>query len=201
MLFYNYRMNSTTGIPDTSLVLVSVMNSPRDLEIARLLGWYRIPLRKAPKVVDVDYLAFYQTAGFDIGDRGKIQYIAKVRGHELTTRGELIKDEKDHPRVHEEYYKIQIGPLIRLANPIKATNWKRITFLYTTGKSLMEANLINDLVIRSEERTLLWRSIRERIETDNSSTSSPEENFDIPKGHLLELLGYLGFNELNKSKH
>ncbi len=201
MLFYNNRMNSTTGIPDTSLVLVSVMNSPRDLEIARLLGWYRIPLRRAPKVVDVDYLAFYQTSGFDNGDRGKIQYIAKVRGHELTTRGELLKDEKDHPRANEEYYKIQIGPLIRLANPIKATNWKRITFLYTTGKSLMEANLVNDLVIRSEERSMLWRSIRERIGTDNSSVSSPEENFDIPDGQLLELLGYLGFNELNKSKH
>lgn len=194
-------MNSTTGIPDTSLVLVSVMNSPRDLEIARLLGWYRIPLRRAPKVVDVDYLAFYQTSGFDGGDRGKIQYIVKVRGHELTTRGELLKDEKDHPRANEEYYKIQIGPLIKLARPIQATNWKRITFLYTTGKSLKEANQVNDLVIRSEERSLLWRSIRERIGTDNSSVSSSEENFDMPDGQLLEILGYLGFNEQNKSKN
>ena len=48
----------------TSLVLVAVMNDPRDLEIARLLGWYRIPLRTAPKVVYVDYLAFYQTGAF-----------------------------------------------------------------------------------------------------------------------------------------
>jgi hypothetical protein len=201
MLFYNNRMNSTTGIPDTSLVLVSVMNSPRDLEIARLLGWYRIPLRRAPKVVDVDYLAFYQTSGFDEGDRGKIQYIVKVRGHELTTRGELLKDEKDHPRANEEYYKVQIGPLIRLANPIQATNWKRITFLYTTGKSLKEANQVNDLVIRSEERSLLWRSIRERIGTDNSSAPSSDESFDIPDGQLLEMLGYLGFNEQNKSRN
>jgi hypothetical protein len=201
MLFYNNRMNSTIGIPDTSLVLVSVMNSPRDLEIARMLGWYRIPLRKAPKVVDVDYLAFYLTSGFNEAERGKIQYIAKVRGHELTTRGELLKDEKDHPRVSEEYYKIQIGPLIRLAEPIMATNWKRITFLYTTGKSLMEANLVNDLVIRSEERSLLWRSIRERIGPDNLNNSSTEENLEIPEGQLLEILGYLGFNELTKGKY
>jgi hypothetical protein len=166
-----------------------------------LLGWYRIPLRRAPKVVDVDYLAFYQTSGFDEGDRGKIQYIVKVRGHELTTRGELLKDEKDHPRANEEYYKVQIGPLIRLANPIQATNWKRITFLYTTGKSLKEANQVNDLVIRSEERSLLWRSIRERIGTDNSSAPSSDESFDIPDGQLLEMLGYLGFNEQNKSRN
>jgi hypothetical protein len=42
-------------------VLVAVVNNRRDLEIARLLGWYRIPVRSAPKAVGVDYLAFYQT--------------------------------------------------------------------------------------------------------------------------------------------
>ncbi len=64
----------------------------------------------------------------------------------------------------------------------------------------MEANQVNDLVIRSEERSLLWRSIRERIGTDNPSVTDPVENFDIPDGQLLEILGYLGFNEINKSK-
>jgi len=44
----------------SSLILVAVINDPRDLEIARLLGWYRIPLRSSPKVVAVDYLAFYR---------------------------------------------------------------------------------------------------------------------------------------------
>ncbi|MCX6066007.1 MAG: hypothetical protein NT121_09660 [Chloroflexi bacterium] len=44
----------------TSLILVCLIPTPRDLEIARLLGWYRIPFRSAPKVVAVDYLAFYQ---------------------------------------------------------------------------------------------------------------------------------------------
>ena len=48
----------------TSLVLVCLLPTPRDLEIARLLGWYRIPLRSAPKVVAVDALAFYQPASF-----------------------------------------------------------------------------------------------------------------------------------------
>ncbi len=44
--------------PPTALMLVAVMPSPRDLEIARVLGWYRIPLRFAPKIIQVDYLAF-----------------------------------------------------------------------------------------------------------------------------------------------
>src|SRR5512142_576499 len=104
-------------IAPTDLILVCVLPSPRDLEIARLLGWYRIPLRTAPKVVAVDALAFYQPGTF--GDSGgQIESTAPVRGHELTTRAELLRDESDHPRAREEYFKIQIGPMERLAHPI-----------------------------------------------------------------------------------
>lgn len=187
-------MDSLTSIPSTALVLVAVMTSPRDLEIARLLGWYRIPMRKAPKVVDVDYLAFYQTTGFVETERGKIQYCAKVRGNELTTRGELLKDEVDHPRANEEYYKIQIGPLIKLAHPIKTTNWKRISFLYTTGKSLLDAAIVNDLVIHSEERSILWRSLRERMGSNPSVDNDEHNDFEITDQQLAELLGYMGMS-------
>ena len=45
--------------PATALILVALVPNPRDMEIAGLLGWYRIPLRKAPKVVNVDFIAFY----------------------------------------------------------------------------------------------------------------------------------------------
>jgi len=51
-------------LASSSLVLVCLLPSPRDLEIARLLGWYRIPFRTAPKVVTVDALAFYQPGSF-----------------------------------------------------------------------------------------------------------------------------------------
>jgi hypothetical protein len=60
-------------VPDSSLILVCVIPEQRDLEIARLLGWYRIPLKTAPKVVDVDFLAFYQTNAFGEGHRWKIE--------------------------------------------------------------------------------------------------------------------------------
>src|SRR5215210_9365051 len=113
----------------TDLVLVVFLPTPRDLEIARLLGWYRILLRTAPKVVAVDYLAFYQPSAF--GERGgQIEFIAEVRGHELTTRGELLKDEVNHSRANEEYFKIQIGGLEKLKEPVSSDKWKRITFLY-----------------------------------------------------------------------
>lgn len=171
----------------TSLILVCLLPTPRDLEIARLLGWYRIPLRTAPKVVAVDYLAFYQPSAF--GERGgQIEYVAEVRGHELTTRGELLKDEVDHPRANEEYYKIQVGGLERLKQPIVSEKWKRITFLYTTGEYLLNANTLNDLVVDGDERQLLWQSLRERAENEQLyKTDLPE--VDIPPEVLMALLG------------
>lgn len=182
------------NLPDsTALVLVVVVTSPRDLEIARVLGWYRIPLKSAPKVVAVDYLAFYQTAGFGEHERWRINYFAEVRGHELTTRAELIRDEPDHPRAGEEYYKIQIGALQALKRPIDAEHWRRITFLYTTGELLRQALTVNDLVVRAEERAILWRSLRERALSSGQYNSGelPEESFSLDPV-LLAMLGELG---------
>ncbi len=171
----------------TDLILVSFIPTPRDMEIARLLGWYRIPLRTAPKVVAVDYLAFYQPAAF--GERGEqIEYIAEVHGHELTTRGELLKDEANHPRAKEEYYKIQLGPLEKLKQPILADKWKRITFLYTTGEYLLKAKTVNDLVVAGDERQVLWQSLRERAENEQLyKVNLPDA--DIPPEVLIALLG------------
>lgn len=152
----------TAFLPASTLVLVAVCPAPRDLELARVLGWYRIPLRKAPKVIDVDYLAFYQTAAFGEDERWQIRTLAEVRGHELTTRAALLRDEPDHPHANEEYYKIQLGNLIHLSTPIEAGNWKRLTFLYTTGDYVNRAATLKDLVVRDEERQILWHSLRER---------------------------------------
>jgi hypothetical protein len=175
------------SLSPTSLILVCLLPTPRDLEIARLLGWYRIPLRTAPKVVAVDYLAFYQPSSF--GDRGgSIEYIAQVRGHELTTRGELIKDEADHPRAKEEYYKIQLGGLEKLKEPIHADKWKRLTFLYTTGEYLLNAKMLNDLVVHTEEREILWKSLRERAENEQSYKADLPD-VEIPPDVLIALLG------------
>lgn len=171
----------------TSLVLVCLLPTPRDLDFARLLGWYRIPFRTAPKVVTVDYLAFYQPASFGEAG-GQIQYVAEVRGHELTTRAELLRDAPEHPRAREEYFKIQLGALEKLKNPVRAEKWKRITFFYTTGEYLLRAKTLNELVVNGDERQLLWHSLRERAENDSLyKTDLPEVN--LPPEVLLALLG------------
>jgi hypothetical protein len=178
----------TSLLSPAALVLVAVVNDPRDLEIARLLGWYRIPLRTAPRVVAVDYLAFYQTASF--GERRwRIDHVAPVRGHELVTRAELLRDEPEHPRAGEEYYKLQLGPLEQLSRPILAGGWKRITFLYTTGEYLLNAETVNDLVLGSEERQTLWQALRERLAHGQAYLQEPIPELDIDPALLAGLLG------------
>lgn len=174
-----------------SLILVGYLPSTKDLDIARMLGWYRIPLKSAPKVIEVDYLAFYQGNNFGEQHRWQVEYFAEYRGHELTTRGELLRDEREHPRAKEEYYKVQLGPLQRHANPIRAGAWKRITFLYTTGNLFNNASFLNDLVVRDEEREILWRSLRERAQNSVYSRIDDRQNPSIDPA-LIELI--LGLN-------
>jgi DNA helicase HerA-like ATPase len=176
-------------VKPTSLILVAVMNDPHDLEIARLLGWYRIPLRTAPKVVAVDYLAFYLTSAF-ADKRWAIEYLAPVRGHELVTRLDLFKDEVDHPRAREEYFKIQLGPLERLPAPLPAGKWKRITFLYTTGEHLLKAQTISNLVVASENRRYLWQALRERAEQGQTYHAQELPELDLDLNILSALLGF-----------
>jgi len=171
-----------------SLILVAVMNQPRDREFARLLGWYRIPLRSAPKVIAVDYLAFYQTAAFG-AEKWCIQYVAPVLGHELTTRAQILQDEADHPRAHHEYYKIQLGPLIALPQPIRAEKWRRITFFYTTGEYLRAAKTVKDLVVQSEERRLLWQALRERAGQSQTYRTGEMPGLDVDEAIIAGLLG------------
>jgi hypothetical protein len=146
----------------------------------------------APKVVDVDYLAFYQTGAFGDSRRWQIDRFAEVKGYELTTRGELMRDEPDHPRANEEYYKIQLGPLQTREAPIKADKWKRITFLYTTGQLFNRAKIINDLVVKSDERDILLNILRERI--DRSRQYLPDNKSDqtfLSDPRMLEFFGSL----------
>lgn len=143
----------TIGDPSprpNDLVLVAIINAPRDLEIARSLGWYRIPLVSAPKTVRVDWLALYLPGAFG-RLRWSVRYLAEVRGHELRTRRELLFGETDHPRADDPYFKLQLGPLYELRPPIRSRSWRRFTFLYTTGERLLRANDLTQLTLPANE--------------------------------------------------
>ena len=176
--------------PD-ALILVAIVPSPEDLQVARMLGWYRIPFRTAPRILNVDFLAFYQPGSFQ-DRRWRIECLAPVLGHELTTRGELFRDEGNHPRADEEYFKVQLGTIQSLRKPIDAGDWKRFTFLYTTGEYFQGAKKLTDLTVAPAERRRLWKALRER----GSRTSAYQTEMDdldlIPLDILSALLGIPG---------
>ena len=185
-------------LSDDALVLVAIMPHPRDLDIARLLGWYRIPLKSAPKILHPDIIAFYQTASFSKGHRSRIECCAEVAGVELTTRAELFRDEPDHPRAHEEYFKIQLRGIEMLPHPVLADEWKRFTFFYTTARRLYNAETIRGLAMNAREKGDVWRVLHEREETYGkmSDSSGNELTEEIPQ-ELLFLLGNLSLSGLD----
>jgi len=145
--------------PD-DLILVAIMNSRRDLEIVRGQGWYRIPVRTAPAIDAIQWLAFYQTRAFD-DERWSIQYYAALRGHELVRRRDLLPGEPDHPRADDPYLKLQLGPLQSRGQPIPSLRWRRITFFYTTGDRFGAAEEINDLFMTTPAADGLFVTLKE----------------------------------------
>lgn len=171
----------------SALILVAIIPSPEDLQVARVLGWYRIPIRSAPRILNVDYLAFYQPASF-LERKWLVEYYAPVLGHELTTRIELLREEPDHPRADEEYFKIQLGGICPLARPIRSGDWKRFTFLYTTGEYFQQAGKLTDLTVPPSERRCLWKALRERA-AGGAGYQAEEEWLDLSLETLASLLG------------
>lgn len=142
------------------LVLIALVNRPRDLEIVRTEHWYRIPAKHAPNHLSAaQYVAFYRTRAFD-AEKWSIREYARVRGHELVRRGDLFPEESDHPRSEEAYYKMQLGPLIVLARPIVSRTSRRLLFIWTTGDRFSRAVEINDLIGKSDVDDALWDALK-----------------------------------------
>ncbi len=150
-------------VHSTDLVLIAILNNLRDFDVIRLLGWYRIPLRHAPKIISMDVVAFYQTAEFG-EQKWSIRYAARVQGVEMVKRSDLFQEDIHHPRAQEEYYKLQLGPLEVLPHAILSRVWHRITFFYTSGDKLLSARDIQDLAVSSSDRETLWNALRERTD-------------------------------------
>lgn len=138
-------------IDPNARVLVCTISRAKDLEIARWDHWYRIPVKHAPPDFMAEVLAFYLTAEFG-DERWAIHEFAAVRGHELVRRVDLFPDEAGHPRADDLYFKMQLGPLERLARPVPSLRWRRITFIQTSGERLLNALEISELAERSDRQ-------------------------------------------------
>ncbi len=130
-------------------VLVAYLPEPEDYNRIKADGWYRIPVRYAPKGLHAEYIAFYFGSKFG-AEKWAIHYYAPNVGHELTTRRALIPSEPDHEHADDLYYKVQLGPLARRQEPIVSLRWRRITFIHTTWDRFQDAAEINDLFVEGD---------------------------------------------------
>lgn len=171
-------------------VLVVVLNNAADLSRVTDAGWYRIPQRRAPRRIGADYLAFYQTGAFRQQPEAQtISFIAPTRRYRLVTRRELLPDEADHPRASDYYYRIDIGPLERLSCPVRATTFRRLTFIHTTLARLLAADDVKDLFLDDDPFEQLWSALREHNLRPLKNRLAGDRPVDIA---LRARGGYLG---------
>lgn len=157
--------------PETYRVLVVLVNNARDWDAVQAEGWYRIPLKRAPRQIGADLLAFYFTKVF--GDMAwAVHYVAPVLRFDLARRRDLLPEEPDHPRAEDWYYQVVLGPLERLPRPILSRRLRRLTFLPTTLGRLLFAEEINDLWIREPLEERLWRALK-------GAGLQPEGTFEV----------------------
>lgn len=157
------------------ITLIAVVPGLKDWEILRKDGWYRIPVDKAPNIIEkVKYLAFYQSKVFG-EEKWAVNYYAKIKNREIKKRIELLPDEPKHPSSQKFYYKFTIGRLRKLPHPIISKKWRRIIFIPTTKEMLFLAKEINDLYATSPIEERLYRLMKK-------SGLSPERQFFVKTG-------------------
>ncbi len=159
--FLNINWSLNNLYPEDA-VLVAYLPKPKDFAFILNEGWYRIPQKHAPKGLFAEYIAFY--FGQNFGDeKWAIHYYAPRLGHELVMRRELLPKEVNHPRADELYYKVQLGELQRLAQPIVSLRWRRITFVHTTWDRFQDATEVNDLFVQGGEYVdRLYATLKEK---------------------------------------
>ncbi len=143
-------------------VLIAYLPEPADFEIIRDEGWYRIPEKHAPKGLHAEYYAFYFGAKFG-DEKWAIHYYAPQTGFELLRRKDLLPEQQSHPRANDNYFKVSLGILEKLPQPITSLRYHRITFLHTTWDRFQDAREVNDLLVQGGEYSdRLFATLKER---------------------------------------
>ncbi|MBK8026368.1 MAG: hypothetical protein IPK19_34510 [Chloroflexi bacterium] len=162
------------------VVLVGVINHPRDLAYARDEHWYRIPVDRIKRDLStepIDYLAFFLSRRF--GDQnGTIPYFAVRTGIELATRADLIPHESEHPRADDRYYRMAIGNLQQKRPPIANPTHRAIAFVYTTWDRFFAAETIADLYSESDRFVERLQSRLQRAGLPSDRTWAAQKRSD-----------------------
>ncbi|MFB2972047.1 endonuclease domain-containing protein [Aerosakkonema sp. BLCC-F183] len=144
-------------------VLVGILNTRLDLEIARDRHWYRIPVDSVNKFLKLrwppQWIAFYQPGTF-----GKqayaVRYYAQINQISEVFRWELFPELPNDYQSKKRYYKLEFSSLQRLPTPIVCRRARHLVFIQTTWKKFTNAVEINDLYDESPLEDKLWTEFK-----------------------------------------
>ncbi len=156
-------------------ILVAIMNNLKDWQRVQDEHWYRIPVKHAPQPVpNIDWIGFFFTKSFG-ENKWAVHYYAKVLGHELVTRRDLMPTETNHKHSEQWYYKVELGPVHHKIPPIVADKRRRITFIFTTGDRFESATEIGDLLKDESLWGYPFVTLRETKEKDEDPYTSNQQ--------------------------
>ncbi len=145
---------------DRREVLIAIMNNPHDLAILQEQKWYRIPVTSQPRRWPPQWLAFYQTSVFG-SEAYTVSYFGRVKDIQVVRRCDLFPHEFPNPKSDREYFKIHLGEIERLPQPILSRP-RRIIFVSTTWAKFSSATDLNDLFDDSPLEDDLWAEFKRR---------------------------------------
>jgi very-short-patch-repair endonuclease len=183
--------------PRHDKVLVAILPNLLDLTIAREQHWYRIPVSSVKKLLKgrwpPNWLAFYQPKVFQ-AERYSVRYYARVLETRKVFRWELFPEEPPNKKTNRQYYQLMLSPLEELPEPIFARRLRRIVFIPTTWKKLINAVEINDLFDESPLEDRLWAKLK-RLKMQ------VERQFFVPvgrrKGYFLDFAVFCNAGKLD----
>lgn len=183
-------------MPSRGEVLVAIMNSQRDMDLARVQNWYRIPVASVDKFLKrqwpPNWLAFYQTKVFG-SEAYAINYYARVQNIHKVYRYELFPIESRNQKTEKQYYKLELNQFQQLPEPITSHRRRRITFITTTLKKLKTATEINDLYDESPLEEKVWNGLKElKINAERQEQIKVKE-----KNYFLDFAIYCANGNIN----
>lgn len=141
--------------------LIAILKEMSDLTILKNEGWYRIPVKSAPKRWPPEWMAFYQPKLFG-DDAYQIKYYGNVKDIRRVKRFDLFPNEISSIKAEQEYFQIFFDELLERPTPIISVRPRRIVFIPTTRVKFDDASIINDLFDDSPLEDKLWMELKRR---------------------------------------
>jgi very-short-patch-repair endonuclease len=152
-------MNSLSKYPASDM-LVCWLKSREDLSVLLNEGWYRIPVStKLENLRKVKFLSFYNSYAFG-NEKCVIKHYGTIDNMEIAKRKDLFPKEKKNSKSENEYYKIFMKDMNILRPPVKSKRSRKIIFINTTLKKLLNAKDYNDLFHGSPLEDNLWAEFK-----------------------------------------